>query len=114
MGLWGENLFEGDVDLDEASNISDDAGIELSHYELEPEDMPADEKLGGKGLEATREHLNNGTLDRLFQEYATKRTNWMASKELRFIFLGEYSFYPVFQKEPILNLGLSPSDVVFK
>lgn len=83
MGRWGEGLFQGDVDLDTAAEISDDAGIELMNYEIDPES-----EYSGKGLEATREHLNNGTLDRLFKEYATKKADWFVTKELRFIFLG--------------------------
>ena len=35
MGRWGEGLFEGDTDLDVASYISEDAGIELYNYHLD-------------------------------------------------------------------------------
>lgn len=69
MGRWGEGLFEGDVDLDFVSEISQDAGMELLNYDMVD---PKEPQYSGKGLEATRNHLNNGTLDRLFKEYATK------------------------------------------
>lgn len=78
MGRWGERFFEGDSDLDEVSYISDDAGILLYQYEV---------KDGGKDLEATREHFNNGILSRLFQEYATKPRQ-VVTTELRFVHLG--------------------------
>ncbi|CZT50119.1 uncharacterized protein RSE6_11051 [Rhynchosporium secalis] len=35
MGRWGERFFEGDNDLDEASMMGEDAGIELYHYEID-------------------------------------------------------------------------------
>ncbi|KAG4440583.1 hypothetical protein IFR05_003950 [Cadophora sp. M221] len=57
MGRWGERFFEGDNDLDEASMISEDAGIELYNYEIDERESN-DFSFSGKGLEATREHLN--------------------------------------------------------
>ncbi|KAE8442916.1 hypothetical protein EG329_002520, partial [Mollisiaceae sp. DMI_Dod_QoI] len=85
MGRWGELLFEGDNDLDEAPYISRDAGIELYSYEVESN---PEYDLGGKGLEATRAHLNNGVLHRLFVDYSTKplKNGW-STKELRLVFL---------------------------
>ena len=71
MGRWGEFFFEGDSDLDEASEISGDAGIELHNYEL---DEPCTKyPMGGKGLEVTREHLSNGALSGLFEKYLGKK-----------------------------------------
>lgn len=89
MGRWGELLFEGDIDLDTASEISHDAGTELLHYEVNAEDP----EFGGKGLEATREHLNNGALKRLFNEYSAKdfSKDYFVGKELRLVFLGNSS-----------------------
>jgi len=69
MGRWDERLFGGDMDLDEASYISEDAGIELYSYEINEKDP----ELGGKSLEATRDHLNNGVLSRLFEEYSRSK-----------------------------------------
>lgn len=63
--------------------------MELLNYDMEDPEEP---QYSGKGLEATRDHLNIGTLDRLFKEYATKVMGGWAgfvSKELRFIFLGK-------------------------
>ena len=86
MGRWGPYLFEGDTDLDEAIQISKDAGIELYMYEVDPEDP---EHCRGKGLEATCAHLNSGVLKELFvKTLPTKRlmlsgTIWLArSSEL--------------------------------
>ncbi|TVY85116.1 SET and MYND domain-containing protein [Lachnellula suecica] len=86
MGRWSEDLFGGDTDLDEASYISEDAGIELYMYEIDPE-YP-DERA--KGLEATRAHLNSGVLDKLFVKYAAAKATAYSfvSKELRLVFLG--------------------------
>jgi hypothetical protein len=92
MGRWGEGLFEGDTDLDVASYISEDAAIELYNYKLDG----SDEKhpMGGKGLEATRAHLNNGVLNRLFMEYSKKKDcHGMVSKELGLVFLGTFSMF---------------------
>lgn len=52
--------------------------------ENEQTDPPA------KGLEATRAHLNDGVLHRLFVDYSTKplKDDMGQSKELRLIFLG--------------------------
>jgi hypothetical protein len=86
MGRWSEEIFGGDYDLDEASDISQDAGIELYHYELE--DDNTEDKIGGKGLEATRAHLNNGVLNGLFKKY-TEEPMPLGDKKLRLIFLGE-------------------------
>jgi len=86
MGRWGEELFAGDMDQDDISDISADAGIELYRYKIE-------DGGEGKGLEATRAHLNNGVLNRLFEKYATyKAVFWFGcvSKELRYILLGVY------------------------
>lgn len=76
MGRWGDGLFESDDDLDTLSYISEDAGIEVYHYELEPNDVDSPELgfgFGGKGLEATREHLNKGIFKSLFTRYAKDR-----------------------------------------
>lgn len=87
MGHWGEEFFQGDSDLDEASYISEDAGIELYSYELEPEGSEYD--FGGKGLEATREHLNSGVLDRLFEDYNSKeKKELFYGRELRLVLTG--------------------------
>jgi len=83
MGRWGEELFAGDTDMDEIYTMSEDAGIQLYYYEIEAGGE-------GKGLEATRTHLNNGVLDRLFKEYAVKESMFPVSKELRLVFLGAY------------------------
>lgn len=81
MGRWGECLFEGDTDLDVASFIAEDAGIELFHY-----DAP---DLNGKGLEATRQRLESGVLTRLFEQYATTEDPYhLVTKDLRLVFLG--------------------------
>jgi hypothetical protein len=89
MGRWGEGLFEGDIDLDEASYISADAGIELYDYEIDTENPDRE----GKGLEATRAHLNSGVLNQLFVKYATSGGACsIVSKELLLVFLGTY-FY---------------------
>ncbi|PVH75724.1 hypothetical protein DL98DRAFT_536294 [Cadophora sp. DSE1049] len=89
MGRWGERFFEGDNDLDEASMMSEDAGIELYHYEIDERES-ADFSFSGKGLEATREHLNNGVLSRLFNKYSTNKPfadGSMSCKELRLVLL---------------------------
>jgi hypothetical protein len=89
MGRWGEFFFEGDSDLDEASDISHDAGIELYSYEL---DEPGEKyPIGGKGLEATREHLNNnGVLSGLFEKYLSmKESELFYGKELRLVLTGK-------------------------
>lgn len=92
MGRWGENFFEGDTDLDEVSYISADAGVELYNFEKEENE---EYDCGGIGLEATREHLNNGVLARLFEEYETKPL-YCVDKELRFVFLGtRLTSYPI-------------------
>lgn len=85
MRRWVERLFEGDTDLDKASSIYSDAGIELYNYEIDDE-----YDMGGKGIHATSEHLNGGNLKRLFEEYATKQEQCV-SKELRYVFLGTCS-----------------------
>ena len=88
MGRWRERFFEGDSDLDEASYISEDAGIELFYYEADEPD--AEHPMGGKGLEATREHLNNGVLNRLFEKYSAKKVqNLFYGKPLRLVHTGE-------------------------
>lgn len=88
MGRWGELFFQGDHDLDEASYISEDAGIELLRYELNKPDEK--EPTGGKGLEATREHLNNGVLNRLFEEYlGMKEEKFFLGKRLRLVHTGK-------------------------
>ena len=88
MGCWGERFFEGDSDLDEASYISEDAGIELFYYEADKPD--AEHPMGGKGLEATRDHLNNSVLNRLFEKYsAEKSENLFYGKPLRLVHTGE-------------------------
>ena len=90
MGRWGERFFEGDNDLDEAAMMSEDAGIELYHYQIderESDDLP----FSGKGLEATRQHLNSGVLNRLFNKYSGQNpaaTGSMSTKELRLVLLG--------------------------
>ncbi|KAL2067707.1 hypothetical protein VTL71DRAFT_15803 [Oculimacula yallundae] len=89
MGRWGERFFEGDNDLDEASMMSEDAGIELYHYEIDEREEP-DFSFKGKGLEATRAHLNSGVLSRLFNEYSTTdpfKKGSMSEKELRLVLL---------------------------
>jgi len=90
MGRWGEYLFQGDSDLDEASYISEDAGIELYSFELEPEG--SEFECGGKGLEATREHLNKGIFTKLFEKYATTGPDdngWrIEDGQLRLVLLG--------------------------
>ena len=74
------------MDLDEASYISEDAGIELYSYEINEKDP----ELGGKGLEATLNHLNNGVLSRLFEEYSrSKPKHSIVQKELCLVFLGK-------------------------
>ncbi|KAE9374349.1 hypothetical protein N431DRAFT_503221 [Stipitochalara longipes BDJ] len=84
MGRWGEHFFEGDHDLDEASYISEDAGIELYHYELDEPDTK--HPVGGKGLETTREHLNSGVLSSLFEKYlGDKNAKFYKGKELRLV-----------------------------
>lgn len=88
MGRWGESFFEGDSDLDEASYMSQDAGIELYHYGLDPED--SEYKFGGKGLEATRKHLNSGIFEKLFEKYATEASkSWIFGKELKLVLFGK-------------------------
>jgi hypothetical protein len=88
MGRWGEGLFEGDTDLDAAAYISEDAGIELYNYELDESD--SEYPIEGKGLEATRAHLNNGVLERLFTDYDKKEDfHGMISKEFGLVFLGK-------------------------
>jgi hypothetical protein len=93
MGRWGELLFKGDYDLDEAFFISKDAGIELYYYEVDTEEP----EHGGKGLEATRAHLNCGILNDLTTKYATtKSTNCFIDMKLRLVFLGKLLHtYPV-------------------
>ncbi|MAD87400.1 MAG: hypothetical protein CL912_30950 [Deltaproteobacteria bacterium] len=91
MGRWGERFFEGDNDLDEASMMSADAGIELYNYEIDERESE-DFSFSGKGLEATRDHLNSGVLSRLFNKYATNKSfadGSMSCKELRLVLLGK-------------------------
>ena len=87
MGRWGERFFEGDHDLDEASCISEDAGIELLYYEI---DAPGTEHpMGGKGLEATRDHLNSGVLNNLFEKFLGQAEEEVFyGKELRLVHTG--------------------------
>jgi hypothetical protein len=87
MGRWGELFFEGGCDLDDAGDISHDAGIELYHYEL---DKPGTEyPMGCKGLEATREHLNGDILSNLFEKcLAAKESEFFYDKELRLVLTG--------------------------
>ncbi|KAG0646339.1 hypothetical protein D0Z07_8420 [Hyphodiscus hymeniophilus] len=86
MGRWGEGFFEGDDDLDISYYISQDAGIELYHYEVE---QNPELDFGGKGLEATRDHLNNVVLSQLFRQYSTQKDfhYGTATKELSLTFL---------------------------
>ncbi|KAH7378064.1 hypothetical protein BKA64DRAFT_648784 [Cadophora sp. MPI-SDFR-AT-0126] len=89
MGRWGERFFQGDNDLDEASMMSEDAGIELYNYEID-EREGEDFSFSGKGLGATRDHLNNGVLSRLFNKYSADdpfKSGSMSSKELRLVLL---------------------------
>ena len=87
MGRWGECFFEGDHDLDEASDISEDAGIELLHYEID--DPGTENPTGGKGLEATRKHLNNGVLSGLFEKYLGQAEKELFyGRELRLVHTG--------------------------
>ncbi|CZR60197.1 uncharacterized protein PAC_10093 [Phialocephala subalpina] len=92
MGRWGELLFEdlaptGDSDLDQASIISEDAGVELWMYDITDDNERPDPPA--KGLEATRAHLNDGVLHRLFIDYSSKplKDDMGQSKELRLVFL---------------------------
>ena len=94
MGSWGERFFEGDHDLDEASDISHDAGIELYSYELYSYELdePGEKyPIGGKGLEATREHFNNNdVLSGLFEKYLSmKESELFYGKELRLVLTGK-------------------------
>lgn len=96
MGRWGELLFEGDRDLDHADEISYDAGTELWNYDINEEE---EDGIHGKGLEGTRDHLNNGVLHHLFVDYTTRPSGegWSGYPEeyihqhrnLRLIFLGK-------------------------
>ncbi|KAK0101129.1 hypothetical protein ONS95_012890 [Cadophora gregata] len=89
MGRWGERFFEGDNDLDEASMMSEDAGIELYYYEIDERESE-DFSFSGKGLEATRDHLNNGVLRSLFNKYSANEpflSGSLSSKELRLVLL---------------------------
>jgi hypothetical protein len=89
MGRWGEHFFEGDHDLDEASYISEDAGIELYYYEPDKDD--AKEPIGGKGLEITRGYLNGGVLSGLFEKYLREKDDkFFLGKELRLVHTGEW------------------------
>jgi len=84
MGRWGEELFAGDMDMDCIAALSADAGIELYYYKVE-------EGGESKGLEATRDHLNNGVLDYLFKKCTTyEKEQGFISKELPYIMLGVY------------------------
>lgn len=88
MGRWGQGLFEGDHDLDEAISMSVDAGFELYHYELSRDGQ---HNFGGIGLEATRDRLNGGVLDRLFTKYTSEPIPDLlgdSDKKLRLILLG--------------------------
>jgi hypothetical protein len=103
MGRWREGLFEGDTDLDFASDISADAGIELYYYELD--ESNEEDGMGGKGLEATRAHLNSGVLNRLFTKYS-KGNDWggLVSKELGLVFLGKSMLFDIDQNNiPVVH-----------
>jgi hypothetical protein len=48
--------------------------------------------MGGKGLEATRDRLNNGVLNRLFEKYSAKKLeNLFYGKPLCLVHTGEYT-----------------------
>jgi hypothetical protein len=91
MDRWGERFFDGEYVV-EAYEISKDAGLELLHYEIDKSvEKP---RSGGKGLEATREHLNNGTLSHLFETYLGEGRGcfYRGRKELRLVLTGK--LYP--------------------
>ena len=69
MGRWGFLLFQSDYDLDIASDLSRDAGVELYMY-----DAP---ELDGIGMEATRMKLNKGALAEVFDKYKKKTASEM-------------------------------------
>ena len=71
MGRWGQRLFEGDQDLDVASDISAAAGAELLHYEIDKteSETSGSDALKGLGVEATRALLNDRRLTSLFEKY---------------------------------------------
>lgn len=60
MGFWGDRLFESDRDLDIASDIGGDAGMEIPLYWDDP-DSPESK--------AAREKLNDDLFKRLFDKY---------------------------------------------
>ena len=61
MGCWGYGLLQSDSDHDVASEISSDAGFELYLY--------WDMEGGALGLEGTRQKLNEGVFNTLFNKY---------------------------------------------
>ena len=67
MGRWGDGLFQGDYDLDAAGDISRDAGMELWSYWATD-----DPEIHALGLETTRNELNEGVFDELFEKYKAK------------------------------------------
>ena len=71
MGRWGQRLFEGDLDLDIASEISAEAGTDLlNHQTVETDgDHSGHHRHNGLGAEATCALLNDGRLQRMFVKY---------------------------------------------
>ena len=67
MGRWGDGIFQGDADLDVADDISANAGFELWLYWVTD-----DPEIKALGLEGTREKLNEGVFDALFEKYKAK------------------------------------------
>ncbi|KAL3420383.1 hypothetical protein PVAG01_08882 [Phlyctema vagabunda] len=74
MGFWGSELFENDYDHDSLSDVEAEIDMALYSYDIE--------ELGGKGLEATRDRLNNGLLVRLFDEHASKPLDWFGAPKI--------------------------------
>ncbi len=113
MGRWGEYLFEVDHDLDEASSISEDAGIELYYYELESKDEK--HKFGGKGIEATRERLNNGILSDLFKRYSEFKSGpeFWGNPDVKLVSLGKLFYYLLFLiLDPSFRINHNPTSIL--